>query len=205
MKDTALTYSARIVPKIFNPYLIPTLGLLAIMNYIPGVEFFSAKLKFLLLGVVFVSTCFIPFVFIALGHLNKIWDKESARVFDRVMPNFFAALSCFLGSQFLGKLPVPGIFRIYLLGFCFLMIISTLVTIKWKLSDFTLSLGGLWGALLALNFKYGMDILWLIIIVVLVTGLVASSSLYTGKESPRQVYGGFLTGTIGIFLLIFLL
>jgi hypothetical protein len=202
MKEKIAKYSALLFSGIFNPFLIPTLGLLVIMGFIPGVEFFSFKLKLIILGVIFLSTCFIPLIFITLGTLYRGWNNESNHYFDRVMPYLFTAMSAFLGSQFFGRLPIPGIFRVFLLGICLIMIISILISLKWKISEHTLALGGLWGTLLALNYKFGMNILWMIIGVILVSGVVGSSRIYLEKNSSHQVYRGFLTGMICMFLII---
>ena len=205
MMDNILKYFIRIVLFVFNPYLIPTLGFVAIMNYIPGVDFFSTRLKFVIVGVVLLSSCIIPLTFILLINLNRTGEKGMTLFFDNVMPNILFALCTFLGSQFLGRLPIPGIFSVYLLGFCILMIISVVISYKWKISEFTMTLGGLLGILIALNFKYGMNILWLIIGIVLISGVVGSSRIYMEKDSQHQVYSGFLTGVLSLFLFIFLL
>jgi membrane-associated phospholipid phosphatase len=202
MKEKISNYAARFFAGAFNPLLVPTLGLLLIVGYMPGVEYFSFKLKLVILGVIFLSTCFIPLLFISLGNLNRAWNKGSNQYFDRVMPYLFIIMSTFLGSQFLGKLPIPGIFRIFLLGICITMIASSLIAFKWRVSDHTLALGGMWGAFLAFNFKFGMDLLWLIIGLILLSGVVGSSRIYLEKNSPPQVYAGFLAGMICMFIVV---
>ena len=199
MKEKISTYIARFLAKAFNPLLLPTITLLLIMGYLPGVELFSTKLKLVIISVVFLSTCIIPLIFILLGRLNRGWNKDSERYFDRVMPYLFTIMGAYLGSQFMAKLPIPGIFRIFLLGICSMVIVAAIIAFKWKLSDYLLALGGLLGTLIALNFKFGMNLLWLIIIVVLVSGIVSSSHIYLEKDSPRQLYTGFLTGLFGMF------
>jgi hypothetical protein len=116
----------------------------------------------------------------------------------------FTALSAFFGSQLLGKLPVPGIFRVFLLAICLIMVIATLLSFKWKVSEHLLALGGFLGSLLALNFKYGMNVFWLIVVAVLVSGIVGTSRLYLEKESQTQVYAGFFIGLGCMFVLLFI-
>jgi hypothetical protein len=202
MKEKISNYIVWFFAGAFNPLLVPTLGLFLIMGYMPGVEYFSFKLKLVILGVIFLSTCFIPLLFISLGNLNRVWNNAPNQYFDRVMPYLFIIMCAFLGSQFLGKLPIPGIFRIFLLGICITMIASTLIAFKWKVSDYMLALGGMWGALLAFNLKFGMDLLWLIIGLILLSGVVGSSRIYLEKNSPRQVYVGFLAGMICMFIVV---
>jgi hypothetical protein len=202
MIEKIAKYIARFFAGAFNPLLIPTIGLLLIMGFIPGVELFSTKLKMVILCVIFLATCIIPFIFIMLGKLNRGWNKDSNNYFDRIMPYLFTIMGAYLGSQFLGKLPIPGIFRIFLLGICFTIIVATLIAFKWKLSDYMMALGGFLGALLALNFKFGMNLLWTIVVVILISGIVGSSHIYLGKDSPRQIYAGFLTGLVCMFFTI---
>lgn len=202
MNEKFLKYSARLITSVLNPFIVPTLGLLLIMGYIPGVDYFSFKLKTVLVAVMFLSTCFIPLTFIALGNIHKGWKVESNHYFDRAMPYIFTGLSAFLGSQFLGKLPIPGIFRALLLGICILMIVSIIAAIKWKIAEHTLALGGLWGTLLALNFKFGMNLIWLVVVVILVSGVVGTSRIYLEKDSPCRVYSSYLTGMVCMFLIL---
>jgi len=187
---------------LFNPYLIPIAGLLLIMGYIPGVEFFSRKLKFIIFAVLFLSTCLIPLIFIVIGRWHQEWGRDSNRFFDKVMPYLFAAMCSFLGSQFLGRLPIPGIFRVFLLGISFIMIVSTLISIKWKISENSLAMGGVLGTLVALNFKFGMNLIWLIVAVIMISGIVGSLLIYLEKDSPGQVYFSFLDGMICMFFII---
>jgi hypothetical protein len=202
MKEKIVKYSALFISALFNPFFIPTIGLIAIMGYIPGVEFFSQKLKFIILSIVFFSTCIIPLIFIVLGHINQIWKKESNHFLDKILPYLFTCLSAFFGAQFIGKLPVPGIFRLFLFGICFMMFVLILISVRWKISEHSLALGGLLGVLLALNIKYGMNILWMLIAVILISGVVGSSRIFLERNSPLQVYTGYLTGFACMLLLI---
>jgi len=202
MKEKIATNVARFFAGAFNPLLVPTIALLLIMGYLPGVELFSTKLKLVIVGVIFLSTCIIPLIFIMLGKLNRGWNKDSNSYFDKVMPYLFTIMGAYLGSQFLGKLPIPGIFRIFLLGICSMIIVVTLIALKWKLSDYMLALGGFLGALIALNFKFGMNLLWLIVVVILISGIVSSSHIYLEKDSPSQLSAGFFTGLFCMFLTI---
>lgn len=118
------------------------------------------------------------------------------------MPYLITGLSTYLGAQFLGKLPVTEIFKLIMLGICILIVVSFLVHIRWNISEHLVALGGLWGILIAMNFKFGMDILLLFISVLIVSGIVASSLIYQEKHTPAQVYSGFAMGFAVLFTVI---
>jgi membrane-associated phospholipid phosphatase len=193
---------AQSISNVFNPLTIPTFGFLIIMNKIPVVEFYSDKIKAIIIGVVFVSTCLLPGLFIMLTSLNSEIIKLNTFHQEKIIPYIFIAFSTFLGAQFLGKLPLLGIFKFLLIGSAVVAIALTIITIMWKISSHTTAVGALFGTLLALNLKYSMNFLWIIIAILLISGAIASSQIYLEKHTPSQVYAGFGLGLLCMFSLI---
>ena len=202
MTEKIVKAIARSISGIFNPLIIPTLGFIIIMNHIPGVEFYTFKIKAIILGVVFVSTFALPGLFMLLTSMNPEILKLNNLHQERIFPYIFIAFSTFLGAQFLGKLPLPGIFKLLLIGSSIVIIIMTIITTKWKISGHTAALGALLGTLMALSFKYSMDFLGIIITILLISGVVASARIYLEKHNPAQVYAGFGLGFLCLFSLI---
>jgi len=108
-----------------------------------------------------------------------------------------------MGAQLIAKLPVPKIFSVFLLGSCLVLLILFAITIKWKISGHGAGMGGLLGAVLALTFKYGINLLWPIIVVILISGAVGSSRIYLKKHTPMQVYAGFSVSVLCMYLTIY--
>jgi membrane-associated phospholipid phosphatase len=205
MKQGPVKITAKILSYIFNPFLIPIIGYLLIYSHIPGTEYYTIKVRNILFMVYLISTCVLPLLFIAVLLLNKEKQRNLDNRTDRIVPYMFTAFSIFMGSQLVGKLPVPGIFRIFLLGISILVVLSLIITLRWKISGHASALGGLLGVLLGLNFSYGMNFLWVIIAVVIVSGLVGTSRVYLHKHTPSQVYAGFLMGLACMFSVLYII
>lgn len=203
MKDRIFKILAQGFSGIFNPFLIPILAYWIILNYLPGIENYSTKVKLLLLGIVFISTCLLPLIFLLVASLSPGINRDMMHHRDRILPFIFSAFSIFMGAQLIGKLPIPSVFRVFLLGASMLLIVLFVVTLKWKISGHGAGVGGLVGALCALTFKYGIDLTWPIIASILISGAVGTSRIYLHKHTPAQVYAGFSAGLLIMYLVIY--
>jgi hypothetical protein len=203
MKEKILKYSAKVVSGLFSPLILPTVGVLLIMNYIPAVEYYSVKLKFVMIAVVICSSCLIPLLYLFLSNLNQKLFNEKWLNNSKMLFYLFSCLSVFLGAQLLGKLPITGIFRLFLLGICFVLLIDFIISFKWNISEHLSIIGGLWGILIVLNFRYGIDIIWLLILVSLLSGIIGASRIFLEHHTPAQVYTGFVLGAICMFGFLF--
>lgn len=202
MNEKNLKFITGSIINVFNPFIVPTCGFLLIINQIPGVEFYSFRLKAILILIVLLSSCILPLTFIGLITKSHLSTKIMSHVHDRVISYFFTAFSIFLGAQLLGKLPVPGLFKFLMMGSCILIVFLIAIAVRWEISGHTSAFGGLTATMVALSLKYGMDLLPGIIIVLLVSGLVSSALIYKEKNNPAQVYTGFALGFIVLFSLI---
>ncbi len=198
-------YLAQFFSGVFNPFLIPSIGLFTLMVFIPGTEFYSSKLKLIIYLITFLSTCVIPLLFILILSLNPSFDRAMEHHSDRIIPYLFTAFSTFLGAQLIGKLPLPhpNVFRLFLLGTSFILIILLVVTWFWKISGHASGVGGLLGASLAMTFRFGIDITWIIAVLFVISGAVGTSRVYLKKHTPAQVYAGFSMSIAVMFSLVY--
>ena len=205
MENTIIRNSAKFVSWVFSPLLVPSLGFVLLMNHIPGVEFYSFRLKMVLLAVVVFSSCLLPLLYSLISALNHRLLKTEGNKNNKVMLSLFTALSLFVGAQFLSKLPVAGVFRILLFGACLLTILLFLISFRWNISEHTFSLGGLWGALIALNFRYGMDLVPALLLISIIAGITASAKIFLEHHSDAEIYTGFVTGASVMFTFLILI
>lgn len=203
MVEKISKYFAHFFSIIFTPFLIPTFGFLVILYHLPGLQYYTPKIKTMLIGIVVITTCILPLMFILLISFTSNAKRNMAKTKDRLLPYLFNAFSIFLGAQLLGKLPIPGIFRLFMLGIVLTLILLFTITLKWKISGHAAGIGVLLGTFLALLFKYRMDLQWIIIATILLTGIVASSRLILNKHTPAQVYSGFSLSLLIMYLTIF--
>ncbi|HPR33057.1 MAG TPA: hypothetical protein PLK12_13220 [Prolixibacteraceae bacterium] len=205
MNNKPITIFFQGVSFLFNPFLIPTLGLWVLYHQIPGTEFYSSKVRLILFLIYFLSTCFFPLLFIVLYAVSPGGKRNLDHHRDRIVPYLFTAFSVFLGAQLTDRLPLPGIFRIFLLGISLIVVLSLLISLRWKISGHLSAIGGLTGVLIGMNFRFGMELTGWIIGAIVVSGLLGSARIFLGKHSPAQVYAGYALGLACMLLLFSLI
>jgi len=82
-----------------------------------------------------------------------------------------------------------------------LVIVYFLFIFRLKTSLHLLSLGIAVGFFLLLSTHYLISFLPVILILILISGLLASSRLYLKAHTPKEVYLGFLLGLISPFVI----
>ncbi|WP_237706134.1 hypothetical protein [Thermophagus xiamenensis] len=119
---------------------------------------------------------------------------------ERIAPALSSAIFFFLGYFLLFRLNISSLIESFLLASFFAVILSSVISIYWKISLHALAIGGVTGLILALIFRYGIDLLLLLSIMVLISGIVATARLYLKAHTPLQVFIGYLVG-LGVVLL----
>ena len=84
----------------------------------------------------------------------------------------------------------PIIKSIYL-GAIYTLVITTLITIKWKISLHMIGMGGAVGVFLALQVLYG-GLYSVLLLSIFISGLLAYARLELKAHNTQQVYFGFM-------------
>lgn len=193
---------AKAISYLFHPLLMPTIGILLLMN--TGFYFalisFEAK-KFILL-IIFTSTFLLPLISIGLMLAASRFKLDLNKHSDRVFPLMSTALFYYLGYYFMGKLPVFPIYRILLIGSILTIALLLIISIKWKISAHLAGIGGLVGAILALSLRLSINSSDLLAGLILIAGLLGTSRILLEKHTPLQVYAGFFLGFAVNYLFI---
>jgi hypothetical protein len=203
MNEKILKQAAQSISTVFNPLIVPTVGILLVMNYIPAVDYYSFKLKFVLMAIVICSSCLIPLLYLFISNINQKLFNEKWHANSKILFDLFSCLSLFLGAQLLGRLPITGIFKLLLLGSCFVFLIDFIISFRWNISEHVTAIGALWGTLIALNFRYGFDIVLILMGVSLLAGIMGAARIILQQHTPAQVYTGFILGASLMFGFLF--
>ncbi|GAO28380.1 hypothetical protein [Geofilum rubicundum] len=191
---------SKIVSILFHPMLMPTLGVFVIFQAGTHVSFMPFEAKRIIYITVFLTTCLLPLSLLPLLYqfgVIKSFQMESAR--ERVLPVFFTGFFYYMGYLLLKKLGVSGVIGSFMLASLVAVLSAVVVTLFWKISLHTIGIGGVAGAVMALAFRFGIDLTLLIFLLFLASGITASARLYLGAHQPAQVYAGFLWGFLIVF------
>jgi hypothetical protein len=188
--------TARITSIIFHPLLIPTIGFLLLFS--SGLYFavIPWNLKRFILLVVFISTCLIPLISIGLLSVSPRFDIKMEKGTDRVLPLIFSSISFYMGYLILGRIQSFPVFQVFLVASILVQIALVIISLQWKISAHAAAIGGLVGGFFALSIRLQENPVFILILLILISGIVCTSRLILQKHTNSQVYSGFLLGLL---------
>jgi len=198
--------AAIVISAVINPLVIPTLGLLILLNQDTHLFFaIPDAAKWIIILLVLTNTAILPMISIVLlkraGIVNDVLLQERN---DRIVPMLLSAVYCIATYFLFAHLSLPGIITVNILGLAVLVILSTIITFFWKISLHMVSVGGLTGLVAALPIVLKTDSSGLLPLLFLLSGMVGTARLRLNAHNSPQVFAGFLMGFwVMYFLIIF--
>ena len=196
---------AKFFSYLFQPLLMPTYLFAILIYLLPSsyLSLYNDKIKLWLLLVVFVSTFAIPLIGVFAFRLTgSIENYEMAKREDRVRPFFFITVFYIVAAVLMvSRLNINSLINTIMISSSVLVLIATLITIKWKISIHSIGMAGVIGYLVGLN-SISPDPAFFIPVVcwLIFTGLTMSARLFLNVHNPMQTYTGSLVGFFVAFL-----
>lgn len=197
---------AKIISIILFPLFLPAYAIL-ILFYYNNFNAFQIPLnaKFMVFTIIFITTCIFPILFFYMmkkrGMIKSI-QMETRE--ERVFPLIITTIFFFMAYYMLKDIEVLGLFLYFLIGSSALLIIALLINFITKISIHMIGVGGMTGALIGLSLRMNADIVFLILISILLSGLTGYARLKLKAHNQAQIYGGFVCGLF-VMLAIFLM
>ncbi|KAF5074755.1 hypothetical protein DSECCO2_177820 [anaerobic digester metagenome] len=193
MKQTA----AKIASIVLHPLFMPLIGVAFTLFYGGYISLLPFQVKKVILLVVFANTLGLPLImlplFLRMGIIKSL-AMENHR--ERVFPLIFTLIPYAFSFYFLYKLPIPTILATFMLGAAIAVFATIVITFWWKISIHMVGIGGFAGFLMGLSYRLSLDVLFLFIVVVFLSGILATSRLMLNSHNQAQVYSGFGLGFI---------
>ena len=198
-----LRQTAKIISTIFHPVLIPTLGFILLFNSGFYFSYLSWEAKRFVLLVIFFTTCILPMLAVAVLALNPRFNLAMNKASDRLLPYIFASVFYYIGYLLLAKISAYPVFKVFMLASVLVIVGLLLISLKWKISAQMAAMGSLTGALLALSFRTGINPMWAVLLVILISGLTGTINLFQEKHSIWQVLAGYLLGLSVMYAVLY--
>ena len=189
--------AGNIISIIFNPILMPTVGMYLILMSGTHISLMPTQAKQIIIVITFVTTAILPVSILPLLYQFKIiktFQLENPR--ERVIPMLITVFFYYMGFLLMKKLGIPAILNKFILASIISVLLASIVSYFWKISIHTMAMGGVTGILTALSLKFGIDIMPLIAISLIASGLTASARLYLSCHKPTQIYLGYICGFV---------
>ena len=194
-----LVFTSHLLSYVFQPlFMVFFLVIISHYNY----DFLTLKSEyyhFIIFGVFLVFTAIIPAIFLLIMfYMGIISDLNIKNRNERFLPYFFVT-AFYLATTFVfWKHLSLEIYLIKLLIMAtFVIFITGLINMKFKISAHVLALTCLCGYLLKLSFNYSdWNQLVTLSLIILLTGLVASARLILKSHDGFEVTSGAIVGSV---------
>jgi len=186
---------ARVVSTLFHPLLMPTLGLLLLLNSGTYLSLLDPAAKRALLFVMALGTLFFPLMMLpVLYYRNLITTFQDASREERLVPHLIILILYVITFVYFVRLPLSRVIHAYVLSVSILLFIILLVSLKFKICGHMAALGGISGLIITLILLYETPIQGMLMITLLAAGLTGTARLLMGVQRPVEVYSGYLLG-----------
>ena len=191
----------KIITYIFQPLLIPTYGIMLLMQLSLFQLFPTSYRLFAIAGTV-LFTCILPSLPILFMMKNRqISDIFISKREERTMPYLFSLLAYIFWVLFLWRtLQFPMEFVLLAIGSIVSVVLMVFINLKWKISAHTAGMGGLIGGIFGVAFVAAINPVWIITAAIIIAGLVAISRILLKAHTLSQVIGGFFLGFACVFI-----
>ena len=178
----------KIITYIFQPLLIPTYGIILLMQLSLFQLFPTSYRLFAIAGTV-LFTCILPSLPILFMMKNRqISDIFISKREERTMPYLFSLLAYIFWVLFLWRtLQFPMEFVLLAIGSIVSVVLMVFINLKWKISAHTAGMGGLIGGIFGVFFVAAIISVWIITTGIIILGLVFISRILLKTHSITQV------------------
>ncbi|WP_456462369.1 hypothetical protein [Lutibacter sp.] len=195
---------SKFISYFFHPINFPILGSILYFLLIP--EYIFKQQEHLILIVLLLGTYIFPLFLLALLKRSKmIHSYHMETIEERKFPTLlFISICIFLGYWLL-KSSVVNILSLFYFGYGLGLIFSYLfLHLNFKISLHTAAIGGLVGFLIYFSYYYKINLIIIISILILLSGLIATSRLKLQAHNHREVYFGYIFGMLSQFIVFFI-
>ncbi|MFN5319085.1 MAG: hypothetical protein ACK5CY_09630 [Bacteroidia bacterium] len=199
--------AAILISWLFQPLLMPLYGaLLFITMPIYSFRLMSAPLKGYILVCNALFTLVLPVIGIFILYRNNlIGDIRMEKRSDRNLPVLFTLLSYGANFYFLGKVPLPHVYYLFLVSAMVSLFTVWVISFFWKISMHMTGIGGLCGSVLLLNVLFASNLHLYLALMFFIAGCIGSARLILDAHSPLQLALGFTVGFLPQLLVLFVL
>ena len=195
---------SKILSFVFHPVLMPTYAILLLLYFSKVFsQFMPIEQKTHLINLTLIFTLLLPllgvFLLKKLKIVSSIYIENQE---ERKWPLLIAISSYYLLFRMFEFLYIHPIIINLVLGAILILFLAVIISNFWKISLHMLGIGGVFGAFLAFQYLFGGK-LFLIILLLLCSGLVAYARINENAHTLKQVYLGFLVGACAEFLIFY--
>ncbi len=201
MKDFSLKTILNYLNYCFHPLLMTSFAVYILFNSGYYLSQINSDIRMIIYSIFFISTCIIPLLFIPIlyyfGLISSFLNPVKS---DKIIILFTTSLIYSLSYYFMSRISMPPILINIILSAVILNVISLLIYFFKDFSLYTMGWGAMLGYVVFLAGIKALTVLNIGIVVIFFAGLTGTLRLYLNRNSPEDVYVGYLIGFVVFYL-----
>ncbi len=195
-EEKALRQTARLVSAVFTPLIIP-LVVFTVLFLFTYLRIMPPIYKTTVLGVVCCFTVMLPALTIFLFRkINRLTADDMHERKRRNTPYLFTIFFYLLCMFIMQKMFLPWYMRHIIAAAILVLAVCALCNLKWKISEHTAGAGAVTGGVVAYGEIVGLNPVWWLCAIILVSGILGSARVILGKHTTGEVMGGYAAGFV---------
>ena len=186
---------------IYHPLIIPTLGMLVLFNSGTYLSYLPFDMKKWILVIVFLLTYVVPLASIPFFLYHQMINNvQMGTRKERYIPLILSLILYTFCYYMIKRISIPPIYHAFLFSSLLSVVVTVLITIKYKISIHMVGAGGLTALIGFLAFYLKVDLQFYLGTAVVLAGLTGTARIILKAHTPDEVYIGFLTGFAVVLL-----
>lgn len=193
---------AQLVSDILSPILVPTYAT-ALAMWVTPLRAVPESVRWQVTAMVFAITGLIPLIAISLMiKMGKVSDRAISNRRQRFLPMSVAAVCYALAGLFISSLHGPLWLRMFFYGAAGATVLDFFITLRWKISAHTTSMGGLVGMMFwfAVSGLADVNVMIMLTLGILLAGTMCTARLLLRRHTLGQVLAGLALGFACCFI-----
>jgi hypothetical protein len=191
---------SKIPSYIFHPLIMPSLGLLLILNSGTYLSLLDPSAKRAILFVMALGTLFFPIMMMPVLYYRKLISSFEDRTREgRIVPMVIILVLFSITFVYFLRLPLSRVIHGYILSVSLVLLVLLLVSLRYRICPHMAALGGMSALIISLILLFETPLQGVLILSILAAGITGSTRIHAGIQRPGEVFSGFILGFAVVF------
>lgn len=194
---------APFISYLFHPLIMPSLGLLIILNSGSYLSLHEPAAKRAIVFVMALGTLIFPLMMMPVLQYRNLVIKngQEATRTEKLIPLAIILVLYIITFVYFKRLPLYKVIHAYVLSVCLTLFLAVLLKLRFRISIHAAAMGGITGLIIALIYLYQTPLQGFLMLSILAGGLSGSSRLVMG-DYWGGILGGFFLGFAMVLITI---
>jgi hypothetical protein len=191
----AMKKIATFLSYLFHPLIMPSLGLLLLLNSGTYLSLLDPAAKRAILFVMVLGTLVFPLMMLPiLYYRNLVSSIQDATKQERLVPQIIILILYVITFVYFNKLPLSRVIHAYVLSSSLVLLLVILLNLRLNICFHSAALGGLTGLIITVIFLYETPLQGILMLSLLAGGLTGSSRIAMGLQKAWEILLAYVLG-----------